>query len=195
MVRIDGNSILGGEVHKHALDSWEISWESKGEYRHWCIQRHAPEQRVPILVVMQNPGSLSGKGENLRKDTTLRILREVFQNTKAYPVILNLFDFASSKQIGLFDKWDRRDGQKLIYDLIDYSQFSGVMYAYGTCADHPEHSADILKRIKEVERACANLKEIDLLRNVNGSPKHPMTYQRQRLKPDITRKINEFLLS
>ena len=50
---------MGGNIYSVLLDDWEISWESQKEYRHWCIQKKTDNKKT-LLVIMFNPGSLSG---------------------------------------------------------------------------------------------------------------------------------------
>ena len=79
--------ILEGIVHSQKLDSWLVSWESEGKYRHWCHQTKEGFTKN-LLVVMFNPGSLSGDGKNLKRDTTLKILREVCEPAGVNPCLL-----------------------------------------------------------------------------------------------------------
>jgi len=110
------NQIIKGKVYSHELDGWLVSWESESEYRHWCHQTN--ENFVEnLLVVMFNPGSLSGDGKNLRKDTTLRILREVCGPAGVNPFVVNLFDYASPSPDELFSNWEKRDGCGLIFKI------------------------------------------------------------------------------
>ena len=94
-------SLMGGNIYSVLLDDWEISWESQKEYRHWCIQKKTDNKKT-LLVIMFNPGSLSGDGKNLSRDTTLRVLREVCGNAGFNQLILNLFDYANPKTAPLF---------------------------------------------------------------------------------------------
>lgn len=74
--------LLGGKVHQRELDDWTIRWESNGEYRHWCSQMRSGDFNGRFIAVcLFNPGSLGDTGANLRRDTTLRILRDVFRAT------------------------------------------------------------------------------------------------------------------
>ena len=191
MNKINGSSLMNGNVYKHQLGQWVISWETKDFYRHWCIQKHS-NGKFPILVIMLNPGSLSGQGENLTKDTTLEVLREVFEQTTAYPIIVNLFDFCTPNQERLFKNWKNRDSKELIYDIIDYSDFAGVIYAYGSYEDNALYRSDILERIDYI-KSCVHVPEIVLPLNNDQSPKHPLRYRREKLTLEITTKINEFL--
>ena len=72
-------SLLSGIVCSYKLNDWVVAWESSIDYRyrHWCLQAH-PNNNDMVLVVMLNPGSLSGDGRNIKKDTTLGILRRAF---------------------------------------------------------------------------------------------------------------------
>ena len=40
---------------------------------------------------------------------------------------------------------------------------------------------------------CSNLPEIVLPRNNSGTPKHPISWQREKLKPDIRNEILNFI--
>jgi len=184
-------ALLGGKVYKKQLGDWTISWESKDNYRHWCYQKH-PENNEDIIVVMFNPGSLSSDGKKLTQDTTLRILREVFTDTGFSPFIVNLFDFASPQPDELFNNWDKRDSNLLIYSKLAKKQFCGIIYAYGDNENHPIFGHEIRNRINLVKRELSYLHEIILPKNINGSPKHPNAWQRQKLKNVIKSIITSF---
>jgi hypothetical protein len=85
---------------------------------------------------MLNPGSLSGEGENLRRDTTLRVLRRLFEGTTYNPFVVNLFNLATPKPHILFENWARKDYQTFTYQSFALHQFSAVMYAYGDYSVH-----------------------------------------------------------
>ena len=190
-VRTALDKLLNGTVYTREVDGWSISWESNGAYRHWCFQQHPANDRT-ILVVMLNPGSLQGDGKDLTKDTTLRILREVFETTGLNPFIINLFDLATPSPKELFSNWGKRDSDKLIYENIKHEHFSGILYAYGDYGvadvDYPE----IADRIGLVKRNFKRLPEVELPQNIDGTPKHPMGWQRQKMKPQIKTIIKAF---
>jgi hypothetical protein len=184
------NPILNGQVYSHVIDGWLVSWESESEYRHWCHQIN-PRFSKNLLVVMFNPGSLSGDGKNLRKDTTLRILHEVCEPAGINPFVVNLFDFASPSPDNLFSSWEKRDGDNLIYTKLDAIKFAALIMAYGDYENHGERNQEIKERIALVRSKFSGLKEILLPNNKSGTPKHPMTWQRQKLKPTISKLLTE----
>ena len=75
--RLSNEAMFGGNTHTKNYDGWYVIWESLNENRFWCSQEHHSNSSF-VAVVMLNPGSLSGNGENLSRDTTLRIMRELF---------------------------------------------------------------------------------------------------------------------
>ena len=184
------NSVLKGNVYSHELDGWLVSWESESEYRHWC---HQTNERFSenLLVVMFNPGSLSGDGKNLRKDTTLRILREVCEPAGVNPFVVNLFDYASPSPDELFSSWEKRDGGGLIYTKLEVVKFAAFIMAYGDYENRGERDNEIRERIVLVRSNLSGVREIILPRNSSGTPKHPMTWQRQELKPTISNLLSE----
>lgn len=188
------NSILDGKVYSYQLEEWCVAWESKGEYRHWCSQSHPRNDKV-VIVVMLNPGSLSGDGRNLTKDTTLRILREVFYGSGFNPFVINLFDLATPSPDDLFDNWKKRDSNSLIYSAIRGKDFSGILYAYGDYEHSDEYGPEILTRIRLVRDNFSHLTEIVLPKNQNGTPKHPIMWQRQKIKLQIESILKEFYKS
>ena len=171
------------------LGEWKVSWESNGDYRLWCYQCH-PSNSKDAVVVMLNPGSLSGKGEKLTKDTTLRILRELFNQTGYNPYIINLFDLSSPKPAELFSKWSRRDHGDFLLKDFDEARFSAVMYAYGDYENTQKNfSRDIKERIKEFRERLNGIPSFDLPLNKSGTPKHPMVIQTQKLMSVAREKI------
>lgn len=184
------NPVLKGKVYSHELDGWLVSWESESEYRHWC---HQTNERFTenLLVVMFNPGSLSGDGKNLRKDTTLRILRDVCESAGVNPFVVNLFDYASPSPNELFSSWVKRDGSGLIFDKLRALKFSAFIMAYGDYENRGERDNEIKERITLIQSHLTGAREIILPKNNSGTPKHPMTWQRQKLKPAISKLIAE----
>ncbi|WP_159069480.1 DUF1643 domain-containing protein [Neisseria subflava] len=186
------NPIMGGNIYSATLDGWEISWESQKEYRHWCIQKKSNNNRT-LLVIMFNPGSLSGDGRNLSGDTTLRILREVCGNAGFNQVILNLFDYANPQTAPLFSNWEKRDlNSNLIFEHLSEFKYDNYIMAYGSYQSDLLYEKDILERINLIQNMLKKDKEIELPRNQNGTPKHPTVWQRQKLKPDITRILSKY---
>lgn len=187
------NSILIGQKYQQMLDGWEISWGSSYSYRHWCTQCHSSNDNY-ALIVMLNPGSLSHSGENLSKDITLRILREVFQETGLNPFVVNLFDYSASTTEEFFSNWEKRDGEKLIYDSLSINDFKGVLYAYGDYENICEYQTTIKSRISFIKSRLSALPEIVLPKNMNGTPKHPIIWQRQKIKTEVKYIIKAFAL-
>ena len=74
---------------------------------------------------------ISCNGENLKKDTTLRILREVCEQAKLNPFIINLFDYASPSPDDLFENWSEKDAETLIFDKLNNINFKAYITAYG----------------------------------------------------------------
>ncbi len=181
--------ILNGMVYSQFLDGWQISWESAGHYRHWCYQEKDSGWEN-LIVVMFNPGSLSGDGANLRRDTTLRILREVCGPARLNPYIINLFDYACPSPQQLFNDWSSRDAHDTVFDRLALDQFDYVIMAYGDYENGGQYEDDIKERIHRVRESLQTLEEIDLPRNKSGTPKHPLIWQRQKLKPDITQRLS-----
>jgi len=182
------NSILNGKVYSHELDEWLVSWESESEYRHWCHQTKK-QFAENILVVMFNPGNLSGDGKNLRSDTTLRILRNVCESAGVNPFVVNLFDYASPSPDVLFSRWVKRDGGGLIYDKLGALKIAAYIMAYGDYENRGERDNDIKERIALVQSHLTGIKEIILPKNSSGTPKHPMSWQRQKIMPTISKLI------
>lgn len=179
------NSINGGQVFNHELDGWSVAWESDGNYRHWCHQIKNPKWNS-LLVVMFNPGSLCGDGSNLSKDTTLRILREVCGAANLNPYVINLFDYASPSPQNLFDNWNLRDSNSIVFDKLPLSIFQSYILAYGDYENWGQRDAEIKERQALVLSYLESLNEILLPKNNSGTPKHPMIWQRQKLKPSIS---------
>lgn len=173
--------MLGGVVHSKEYDGWHVTWESFEGYRFWCKQAHPSNQKL-VLVVMLNPGSLSENGDNLSRDTTLRILRELFHGTQYNPYVVNLFNLATPKPQKLFERWQDRDHSEFSFLPLPNDHFAAVMYAYGNYENWGRFSEDIKGRIKEIRDILFDVPEILVPTNKTGTPKHPISIQRQRLK-------------
>lgn len=144
------NALMGGSVFRHHLDGWDVSWESSGKYRHWCVQsRQGHSARV--VVVMKNPGSLSGDGANLKCDTTLRILRTVGDAAQIDWLVVNLFDYAAPNPQTLHDNWQERDAQSIAFRHLDVLADRFVIFAHGDF--EANHVADYRERLAQVRNA------------------------------------------
>lgn len=135
--------------------------------------------------MMFNPGSLSGDGKNLRRDTTLRILRGLCKEAKLNPFVINLFDYATTLPQDLFKNWDLRDGVGLVYPKLAGFKFAGLIAAYGDYENYGIHDEAIRQRASLVMATLGTTAEVMLPRNHSGTPKHPMAWQRQRLIPAV----------
>ena len=186
-------SLLGGVVYNHIIDDWFISWESSRDYRHLChqIKNHSWNN---LLVVMFNPGSLSGDGSDLSKDTTLRILREVCGEAKLNPFVINLFDYATPSPEVLFDNWSKKDSENLVFGKLAMSNFNALIFAYGDYENGKHHCAAIKERQLVVRNALNSLTEIKLPRNKTGTPRHPMRWQREKIQPEIMARLSDRIL-
>ena len=131
---------------------------------------------------MLNPGSLSGAGEYITKDTTLRVLREVFFNTGFNPFIINLFNLATPNTDKLFEAWSSKDNDRFSYSALPIDTFKAVLFAYGDYEHDERHGNAVKARIALVKRHFSAVKEIVIPTNKSGTPKHPIVWQRQRLK-------------
>lgn len=186
-----GSSVEGAEIYNKNLSGWSICWECEGPYRHWCLQEQ--ENKADIaLIVMFNPGSLRGDGKYIKKDTTLRILREVFDKTGFSPLVVNLFDFSTTSTAELFSNWCRKDSETLIYSRLDFTVIKAVLYAYGDYQNGSTEGPDIVRRIEYVKQCFSDIPEIIVSKNKSGTPKHPLAWQRERLKSRVREKIANF---
>lgn len=188
---------LNGTIYSRELDGWIVSWESDGDYRHWCIQRQAGcDGRDLIAVVLINPGSLSKDGRELRRDTTLRILRSTFAQARSGCLVLNLFDLATPKPPELFKRWDLRDKTKsqLIYEVFPRDRIVAAMFAYGDYENLRDRriATEIKQRIRFVRASLQGLPLIETPTNESGSPKHVMKWQIDRHTPDMKNRVRQF---
>jgi len=90
----------------------------------------------------------------------------------------------------LFSNWEHRDADKLVYDRLESFEIAAYIMAYGNYEndDYDEQSIndDIKERIKLVSSKLSELKRIDLPLRSGGTPKHPMTWQIDKQKEEIT---------
>lgn len=175
-------ALLGGKVFEHAIDGWLVTWESRGPYRHWALLQRS-EFDSEILVVMKNPGSLRGDGSNLRRDTSLRILRKLGDAVSANMMVANLFDFADPKPEVLRANWKRRDGTKLVYPHLAKRSYEGILFAHGDPVKLP--LADYVERIAHVRSVFKRVPEITGPKTKAGYPAHTLNWQRHKLIPKV----------
>jgi hypothetical protein len=178
---------MGGTVYRHHLDGWDVSWESSGRYRHWCLQTRQGHS-LRVVVVMKNPGSLSGDGANLRRDTTLRILRNVGDAARIDWLVVNLFDYAAPNPAELHDNWSERDAQSLVFGQLNLPADRFVIFAHGDF--NSNHMSDYQERLAFVRHALASLREISTPVTKAGNGVHPINWQRMRLMPQVVAGID-----
>ena len=150
-------ALLGGSIFHRSIDGWQVSWESRGDYRHWCIQEK-PSHSSRLLVVMKNPGSLRGDGADLTRDTTLRILRNVGDKLALNQLVVNFFDYAATKLQTLHDN---RASAIVIgqgWFIRSLIQCRSVLFAYGNF--DVDHYSDYSARISLIRRTFKSLPEI-----------------------------------
>jgi hypothetical protein len=177
-------ALLNGKIYSSSkINNWTVAWESDGCYRYWCLQQKLGQEDAPhILVVMLNPGSLQGSGENLRKDATLRILRNIFSSTKYSCLVANLFDLAGQPNV-FFGKWKLGDkSSQLVYDeLFSAFHINGVIFAYGDYENNAkkEFQSGLQNRILLIREKLSQqrISVIDSPQNSSGSPMHPRGWQ------------------
>lgn len=177
------NPLLGGKIFKTVYDGWLVSWESNGNYRHWCRQHKIGKKYdEDVLIIMFNPGSLSKDGKNLSKDTTLRVLRSVFEHIPCNCLVVNLFDYATPKPTELLNKyWTLRDlnSKDLIFKKLNYRRIVTFMSAYGKYENfgNDEIKGHIIERIRFIKESLKLHKETEYIRNLtDGTPKHPFAW-------------------
>ena len=177
---------MGGRVFRRDLDGWSVSWESAGAYRHWCVQEK-PAHRRRVMLVLKNPGSLSDDGTQLRRDTTLRILRHVGETAGIDWLIVNLFDFAAPNPRDLHANWARRDAQALVFGRLPLGEEECLMFAHGDFG--PDRARAYRRRIALIRGLFASLREIRIPQTKAGNGLHPINWQRMRLIPSVTKAI------
>lgn len=93
MLRLDHpklgeRAMFGGQLYSaEDFEGWNITWESHGPHRLWCHQFRGEPTHL-VCIVMFNPGSLSGQGDDLSKNDTLGIIRSTMPDTAA-AIVLN----------------------------------------------------------------------------------------------------------
>jgi len=191
--------LLNGNFKSKEIDNWSVSWETYGNYRHWCRQYKTINlSDKDILIIMFNPGSLTGNGERLGSDTTLRILRTVFENLQYNCLVTNLFDYSTTKPADLIsEKWQEidREGIPLIYERLNYDKIVAYMFAYGNYEtwEGVERNC-ITKRVKLIKNFLTGIPEIKYIENKDSlTPKHPYTWQTEKLIPTVQNNILEII--
>lgn len=132
---------------------------------------------------MENPGSLSGNGANLKRDSTLRILRTLGDAVSTNVMVTILFDCANPKFDGLHANWKRRDGTKLVFHHLAKRNYEDILYAHGD----PERMNldDYVELIAHVRSVFKGVPEITCPRTKAGHPVHTLNWQRQNLIPNV----------
>lgn len=170
-------------VHYASIDGWSVSWSESSGHRFWCLQEQ-PLVRERCAVIGLNPGSLSGDGGRLARDTTLRVLRRCFSGTRFNPIVFNLFSLAVPKVHELYARWDDRDLDGFLLQDAPV-EVSAVLYAYGDYENHAIYGNAVKSRIQEVRRQFSEIPEVVVPTNNNGTPKHAMRYQIENLVPVV----------
>jgi Protein of unknown function (DUF1643) len=177
--RLGSHALFGGDFYTQALGDWQVSWESLGLHRLWCHQTRE-NARHTVCVVMFNPGSLSGDGKDLAKDTTLRFIRNAMPDTAA-TLVLNLFTRATPDPVDLLSNWSERDCEKFDITAFQSKKIDALIYAYGDIGQNESKNhrfksliQDRIRKVKEVlgKFPQLTLPEILITKKL-GNPKHP----------------------
>lgn len=192
---MESAALFGGMVYQRDYEGWQIAWESIGRHRLWCSQSR-PETTHTACVVMFNPGSLSGTGDGLAKDDTLRILRSAIPpNTST--LILNLFTLATPDPSILFEQWDQRDCANFSIDRLRANVIDSVVWAYGDGGQDPKRNRifgeSVRARIASIRSALAGYPAVTLpepLISKRGNPKHPKHWRLLRQIDNVKQAIS-----
>lgn len=173
---------FGGSLHERTVNCWRVTWEAKGPHRLWCFQSSGVTKRV-VCVVAFNPGSLSGAGENLSRDTTLRNIRDAMPDGTG-TLVLNLFTLATPNPPNLFDNWDNRDCRGFQFSQLASAPCQAVIFAYGDigqCRKYgPQYGEQVKTRIAVARDALSQWPAITIPTTATlKNPAHPMNWRRQ----------------
>lgn len=178
--------MFGGTYCTQTLGEWQISWESVGLHRLWCHQTRRDAKHT-VCVVMFNPGSLSGDGKHLTKDTTLRFIRNAMPDTAA-ALILNLFTRATPDPSDLIANWHERDCDGFDITVFRSKPIDALVYAYGDIGQAGTKNlllkSAIRRRIDEIEEVLENIPQLQLpeilITQKHGNPMHPKPWNLKR---------------
>ena len=173
--------LLNGRLHRRSIKKWDVFWETNENYRHWCLQKNSRNDKT-ALVILLNPGKLNNDASNLSGDTTLRILREVFNNTGVNPFIINLFDYCTPDYSVLIKNWDKQDYKYLVYEKLLPYKFIFSLFAYGLIDRNDPKYVDIISRINLIEGIFKNIPKLDF---DNSCTTHPIRWQIENKKWNI----------
>lgn len=176
--------LLGGQLFTKVMDDWVLKWESNQNFRHWCYLSY-PTHTKNILLVLFNPGNLNREGKKLSSDITLRIIREVFSNSGINPFIINLFDHADVGGKKIYDVWNDRDSNSLIYNKLLKYNFSRIIFAYGKIDSRDIHYNEINNRINLIRKTFSHITEYIL----DEEYKHPRRWELEKNKKEISVKL------
>lgn len=177
--------ILNGKLISRSIANWIVSWEINDNYRHWCLQSDTRNDKTALIILL-NPGKLNGNANNLSGDTTLRILREVFNNTGINPFIINLFDYCTPDYSVLIRNWDKRDYKYLVYEKLLPYKFLFSLFAYGSIDRNDPKYDDMVSRVNLIESIFKNIPKLDF---DNSFTTHPIRWQIENKKVKIHNNI------
>ncbi len=174
---------------------WVIEVEWHGDYRDSVIlkQKDCNNGKM-VMVIMLNPGRFKNDKDKIYGDSTLRHIREAFENSGYILKILNLFNLSQSSRKKFDDTPNYIKNDK---NLIDKDEFKKqtkkvVILQWGKIKeDYTKNRRDeILSLIKKL-----GLKEIGL-KNKDGSYSHPSHWKpnkikefREKILPEIDKQL------
>ena len=117
---------------------WKIKFEVVGKYRNFVLMKQIehPIDLGFIPVVGLNPGTFKSES-TFGKDTTLRILRNIFVNSGYGIEVLNLYNFIepNPKKLKLIDNDKKNNNNPIEHRLKQYYPNSKVIVICGAPFD------------------------------------------------------------
>jgi hypothetical protein len=130
---------------------WKIKFEVVGNYRNLVLmkQMEYPIDLGFIPVIGLNPGTFKSES-TFGRDTTLRILRDIFVNSGYGIEVLNLYNFIepNSKKLKLIDNDKRNNSNPIEHRLKRYYPNSKVIVICGKPLDN--YTKNRLSEITEI---------------------------------------------
>ena len=169
---------------------WKIKFEVVGNYRNFVLMKQMGHPLIGFIpVVGLNPGTFKSEG-TFGKDTTLRILRNIFVNSGYGIEILNLYNFIEPdpKKLKLIGNDKRNDNNPIEHRLKQYYPNSKVIVICGAPID------DYAKnRFCEITEIIGKDNIIGMSNKTHEFYYHVMYLQRSKKLQEFKQKISSEL--
>lgn len=173
---------------KEGKTQWEIEFEVIGNYRNFVLMKQIDstiDKQKVVPVIGLNPGTFRSE-ETYGGDTTLKILRKIFENSGYGIEVLNLYSIIEPEpeKLKLIDESNRNKSDYLKKRLKQYSQNTKIIMMCGKPIDYNTQN-----RFDEIKGMIDENNVLGWSNKTNEFYYHPIYLQRSKKVLEFRQRI------